>query len=52
MLLEVGVLNEQAQALYSGAGFTAVGRRRNYYKGPSGHEDALVMRLDIPRLPG
>jgi ribosomal-protein-alanine N-acetyltransferase len=52
MLLEVGVLNEKAQALYSGAGFTAVGRRRNYYKGPSGHEDALVMRLDIPRLPG
>ena len=48
MLLEVGVLNTDAQALYAGSGFAAVGRRRNYYKGPNGSEDALVMKRDIP----
>jgi [ribosomal protein S18]-alanine N-acetyltransferase len=47
MLLEVGVLNAAGQALYARAGFQVVGRRRNYYKGVAGYEDALVMRLDI-----
>lgn len=48
MLLEVGVLNRAAQALYANSGFAVVGRRRNYYKGPSGSEDALVMKCEIP----
>ena len=47
MLLEVGVANEPAQALYDRAGFVTVGRRRNYYQGPDGMEDALIMRRDI-----
>jgi ribosomal-protein-alanine N-acetyltransferase len=47
LLLEVGVLNEAAQALYGRAGFVTVGRRRNYYRGPSGMEDALIMRREI-----
>jgi ribosomal-protein-alanine N-acetyltransferase len=47
LLLEVGVLNIAAQALYAKAGFVATGRRKNYYKGPSGTEDALLMRRDI-----
>ncbi len=48
MLLEVGVRNAAGQALYLHAGFKTVGRRRNYYKGPEGNEDALVMKLEIP----
>lgn len=48
MLLEVGVLNEAAQALYARCGFETVGRRRKYYKGPNGSEDALVMKRSIP----
>lgn len=48
MLLEVGVLNTSAQALYAGSGFAVVGRRRKYYKGPNGSEDALVMKREIP----
>ena len=51
MLLEVGVLNTPAQALYAEAGFTVTGRRRNYYRGPGGAEDALVMRREIPPMP-
>ena len=47
MLLEVGVRNAAAQALYDMAGFTIVGRRRKYYKGPEGSEDALVMKREI-----
>jgi ribosomal-protein-alanine N-acetyltransferase len=49
MLLEVGVRNAAAQALYTGAGFAIVGRRRNYYKGPEGNEDALLMKREISR---
>jgi ribosomal-protein-alanine N-acetyltransferase len=48
MLLEVGVSNEAAQALYGRAGFVTAGRRRNYYKSPNGTEDALLMRREIP----
>jgi ribosomal-protein-alanine N-acetyltransferase len=47
MLLEVGVTNAAAQALYGTAGFVTVGRRKNYYKGPNGTEDALLMRREI-----
>jgi ribosomal-protein-alanine N-acetyltransferase len=47
LLLEVGVSNAAAQSLYVSAGFTVAGRRRNYYKSPSGTEDALLMRREI-----
>jgi [ribosomal protein S18]-alanine N-acetyltransferase len=43
--LEVRVDNEAAQALYLGAGFAQVGRRRGYYDG--GRVDAVVMRREL-----
>jgi ribosomal-protein-alanine N-acetyltransferase len=45
MFLEVRASNAAAIALYSGEGFTAVGRRVRYYSRPI--EDAIVMRLDL-----
>jgi ribosomal-protein-alanine N-acetyltransferase len=42
VFLEVRVSNEAAQALYRGAEFRPVGRRRAYYRNPV--EDALVLR--------
>ena len=47
MLLEVGVTNAAAQELYARAGFRIVGRRRKYYRGPGGAEDALIMRCEL-----
>jgi [ribosomal protein S18]-alanine N-acetyltransferase len=47
MLLEVGVSNRAAQALYVECGFASIGRRRKYYRGPNGPEDALVMKRCI-----
>jgi|SRR5690625_212282 len=44
--LEVRAEDDGAQALYTAAGFSAVGQRDDYY-GPGGH--ALVMRLVLPR---
>lgn len=41
--LEVRASNAAAIALYQGAGFELAGRRKNYYQGSSGSEDALVM---------
>ncbi len=41
MTLEVRASNEVAQGLYSKFGFTAQGRRRNYYTDTK--EDALIM---------
>lgn len=46
--LEVRVSNEAAQALYRGAGFEPVGRRRGYYRNPA--EDALVLRRSLERF--
>jgi ribosomal-protein-alanine N-acetyltransferase len=40
--LEVRDSNASAQALYRSRGFTASGRRKGYYAGPT--EDAIVMR--------
>jgi ribosomal-protein-alanine N-acetyltransferase len=48
MLLEVGVANAAAQALYAGRGFLPVGRRRGYY---AGGEDALILRASLPEVP-
>jgi ribosomal-protein-alanine N-acetyltransferase len=47
MLLEVGVGNEAAKALYASCSFLRVGRRRDYYVIPNGTEDALVMKRSI-----
>ena len=44
-LLEVRSGNIPAQALYENCGFTAIGRRVNYYSDPS--EDAVVMSLNL-----
>jgi ribosomal-protein-alanine N-acetyltransferase len=41
VFLEVAADNEPAQVLYTDAGFTACGRRRDYY-GPG--RDAIVLR--------
>ena len=42
VLLEVAEGNESAVALYRGAGFEVIGRRRGYY----GDQDALIMRRE------
>lgn len=47
MFLEVRPSNEPARALYRRAGFQLIGRRKGYYPGPDGGEDALVMRLPL-----
>jgi ribosomal-protein-alanine N-acetyltransferase len=43
--LEVRDSNEAARALYGSRGFSAVGRRRRYYRDPV--EDALLLRRDL-----
>lgn len=43
LMLEVRASNAPAIALYEKHGFTAVGRRRNYYDAP--REDAVLMTL-------
>jgi ribosomal-protein-alanine N-acetyltransferase len=50
VLLEVRPSNQRAINLYERFGFTAIGRRKNYY--PARHrlrEDAIVMRLTFTR---
>jgi ribosomal-protein-alanine N-acetyltransferase len=49
LFLEVAADNAPAIALYVGAGFETVGRRRGYYASPGGGaaQDALVMRLTL-----
>lgn len=49
VLLEVGVTNGSAGALYEAAGFRDAGLRRGYYPGPP-PEDARVMALTLPRV--
>lgn len=50
--LEVRPSNRAARALYQRLGFAEVGRRHNYYPdGQQQREDALVLRLDLPRCP-
>lgn len=44
VLLEVRPSNFAARRLYSRAGFTQVGLRRNYYPARNGREDALVLK--------
>ena len=45
VLLEVRSTNEPALQLYKRMGFRQVDIRRDYYSGPEGSEDALVMLL-------
>jgi [ribosomal protein S18]-alanine N-acetyltransferase len=53
LFLEVAADNPAAIALYAGAGFGQVGRRRGYYaRKDAAPVDALVMRRDLNRRPG
>jgi ribosomal-protein-alanine N-acetyltransferase len=53
LFLEVAEDNPAAIALYAGAGFAEVGRRRGYYaRKAAAPVDALVMRRDLNRRPG
>jgi ribosomal-protein-alanine N-acetyltransferase len=45
MYLEVRPSNAAARALYVAHGFREIGLRRNYYPGPNGPEDAVLMEL-------
>ena len=46
--LEVRETNTAAQALYQAFGYTAVGKRKGYYKNPT--EDACIYALDTSTL--
>jgi len=46
VLLEVRESNEPAFRLYESEGFVEVGRRKGYYPGAGGREDARVMALE------
>lgn len=48
LFLEVSEANAAARALYTGLGFTEIGRRARYYKDG---EDALVLRKELPPSP-
>ncbi len=47
LFLEVRPSNRAAVGLYQRLGFATVGLRRGYYPADQGHEDALVMKLDL-----
>jgi ribosomal-protein-alanine N-acetyltransferase len=47
IFLEVRPSNTAARALYGSHGFEEIGVRRDYYPGPEGREDALVMELAL-----
>ena len=49
VFLEVRPTNLHAIALYQSVGFAEVGRRRGYYQAVEGREDALVLKLSLPR---
>lgn len=49
--LEVRTSNQAALALYRRAGFTEVGRRRDYYPTRLGREDARVLCLELGGKP-
>ena len=49
MFLEVAEANQAARGLYMGLGFTAAGKRRNYYRDRAGGvSDALVFCARLP----
>jgi ribosomal-protein-alanine N-acetyltransferase len=45
--LEVAEDNDAALALYTAAGFAAIGRRPAYYRGKQGARAALTLRLEL-----
>ena len=47
ILLEVRDGNVAARSFYQRHGFDEIGRRRDYYQGHEGREDAIVMARDI-----
>ena len=47
VFLEVRDSNGPARRLYRRAGFREIGRRRGYYPGPEGAEDARVLRREL-----
>jgi len=47
--LEVRTSNKRAARLYRNRGFRVIGSRRSYYQSGDGREDAIVMRLALPR---
>ena len=47
MFLEVRVSNASAIHLYEKLGFNEIGRRKNYYPGKQGREDAILMALPL-----
>ena len=47
IFLEVRPSNAAARALYQRAGFSEIGVRRAYYPARWGHEDALVLELQL-----
>lgn len=47
MFLEVRPSNAPAIAMYRKHGFEAIGRRKAYYPGLDGREDAIVMRREL-----
>ncbi len=50
LFLEVRPTNTAALALYRGAGFVEIARRKHYYRARGGREDAIVLSLDLPVL--
>jgi ribosomal-protein-alanine N-acetyltransferase len=49
--LEVRPSNLSAIRLYQRLGFEQIGIRRGYYQATDGREDAIVLKLDLRRLP-
>ena len=49
IFLEVRPSNEAAIALYENHGFNEIGRRKDYYPGENGREDAVMFGLEIFR---
>lgn len=47
LLLEVRPTNETAIGLYESMGFNEIGRRKDYYPGVNGREDAVMMALEL-----
>lgn len=45
--LEMRPSNLAGRALYAGAGFREIATRRDYYPGPGGREDAVIMELQL-----
>lgn len=50
LFLEVRVSNRKAIELYSREGFFEVGHRKNYYPTLNGHEDALLMAMQLDAI--